>query len=184
MKILLETALAYVSTNMDDLVLVMLLFAQSRGLPVKIKIAAGKYLGTAILMAGSILGALGAGLLPDMAVRLLGLVPLGMGIYQWIRGAAQEEDEPPAMAGIWGATILTVVNGADNLGVYIPLFAGYGAGDFFITALVFAAMTALWCVLGNTLAGLPAVAGMIRRYRRILVPGVLVVLGVLVMMGL
>jgi cadmium resistance protein CadD (predicted permease) len=42
--------------------------------------------------------------------------------------------------------LVTMANGGDNLGIYIPAFAVHSGHEIAVIAVVFAAMTALWCV--------------------------------------
>ena len=77
--------------------------------------------------------------------------------------------------------MLTIANGADNIGVYIPIFSGYSLADFAVTLAVFAVMIALWCYLGFALANYPYIRRKIVRYQHILVPLVLIALGLFIL---
>lgn len=171
---------AFAATNIDDLFVLMLLFGQANHRAERRKICLGQLLGMAVLTAVSILGALGLGLVPEGWLRLLGVVPIALGIRAWRE--ADEEEETPSAVGVLSAAGLAVANGGDNLGVYIPLFAGFSAGQLALCAGVFAVMTLLWCLVGEKLAGLPRVSRAIRAYQRVLVPGVLILLGVSILL--
>jgi cadmium resistance protein CadD (predicted permease) len=73
-------------------------------------------------------------------------------------------------------TLLTIANGGDNLGVYISLFSIQRSIIPFFT-LVFALMTALWCVLGYYLTSHRVFGDQIKRYGRFIVPFVLIGIG-------
>ena len=81
-----------------------------------------------------------------------------------------------AVAGV------TVANGGDNLGVYIPLFAREPRHVPLYT-LAFAALTALWCLAALRLVRHPAVGATVRRYGHVALPVVLVALGVWILAG-
>ncbi len=74
------------------------------------------------------------------------------------------------MAGV------TVANGGDNLGVYIPLFAS-NPGAIPVYAVIFAAMTGIWCAAGYALVNNPMAGSYVRRYGHLLPPFVLIALG-------
>jgi cadmium resistance protein CadD (predicted permease) len=78
-------------TNIDDIAILALFFGQAIGRTNVLRIVIGQYLGFAAILAASILGALGLGLLPETALPYLGLLPL-------ILGAAFNacHDRPPA----------------------------------------------------------------------------------------
>ena len=81
-----------------------------------------------------------------------------------------------AVAGV------TVANGGDNLGVYIPMFANsLSAIPLFV--LVFAAMTLVWCLLGHVLVNNKVFGHWIRRYGHKILPVVLILLGLDILKG-
>ena len=175
--------LSFVSTNIDDIFILMILFAQvhdPRGIR---RIIAGQYFGIRILPAISILGALGTQIFPPSYIGLLGFLPLFLGIRSWItyrssqKKPEQEPDENTPISFL-SVSMLTMANGADNIGVYIPVFSSYSVPEFAVTLLVFVVMLALWCYLGRKLADHPYIKDKIARYQHVLVPLVLIGLGI------
>ncbi|HEX8906374.1 MAG TPA: cadmium resistance transporter, partial [Longimicrobiaceae bacterium] len=77
---------------------------------------------------------------------------------------------------------VTVANGGDNLGVYIPLFAS-APGAIPVYAAIFAVMTALWCWAGHRLVRIPWIGDRLRRYGHVLLPLVLIALGLWILSG-
>lgn len=178
---LISSAAAFIGTNIDDIFILMLLFAQTADRVGKGRIAAGQFLGMGLLTAVSMVAALGLGMVPGRYLRLLGLVPIALGIRAWVGRHAEEETAMKGL-GVVAVAALTVANGGDNLGVYIPLFARFNGTQLLVCAAVFAAMTALWCLLGAKLASLPRVQPVIRRWKGVLVPAVFVLLGVSILL--
>lgn len=75
--------IAYISTNIDDIFVIMILLARTvKG--AKGRLIAGHFLGVAILTAISMLGALGLQNLPLKYVGILGLAPIVLGIKAWL----------------------------------------------------------------------------------------------------
>lgn len=175
----LTAAASFVSTNIDDIFLLMLFFAQTASRREKLRVTAGQLLGIGILTAASVLGAAVLRHIPGWILGLLGLIPMALGVRAWLscRRSSEEEESVSAGTGVWSVMLVTIANGADNVGVYVPLFAGFSAGQTAAAAAVFLLMTLLWCVLGERLSSLPLLGNAIRRYRRILVPVLLIGLG-------
>lgn len=178
----LTAVLSFVSTNIDDIFVLMILYSQAQNSKGIVRVIAGQYLGIGALAILSIVGALGTQIFPPQYIGLLGFLPLFLGIRSWIgywRGQERQEQKPEKKTQIsfWGVSLLTMANGADNIGVYIPVFSGYTLTEFIITLTVFAGMIALWCYLGLSLANYPYIKEKITRYQHILVPAVLIVLG-------
>lgn len=178
---------AFISTNLDDILMLTLFFAQAKGRKGALKVVAGQYIGMGCLAALSILGALGTQLVPQRYVGLLGFVPLCLGIKAWMDYRSQgnksrQEEETSETPGIGSISValVTMANGGDNIGVYIPVFSGYSAGELAEALAVFAMMTALWCRLGYSLGNHPGIKEKIERYQHILVPLILSALGVII----
>lgn len=179
---------AFISTNLDDIFMLTLFFAQAKGRKGALKVVAGQYIGMGCLAELSILGALGTQLVPQRYVGLLGFVPLCLGIKAWMDYRSQgnksrQEEETSETPGIGSISValVTMANGGDNIGVYIPVFSGYSAGELAEALAVFAMMTALWCRLGYSLGNHPGIKEKIERYRHILVPLILSALGVIIL---
>ncbi len=180
-SLLLTAAAAFAATNLDDILLLCLLFGRTDTPKDKARIALGQCLGLAALTLLGWLGGRGLAALPEAVLRLLGLVPLALGLRMMLR--RQEEASAALPLSALGVAGLALANGGDNLGVYAPLFAQLTLGESALTALVFGLMTLLWCFLGATLSGLPPVERFLRRWGRELAPVVLVLLGISILMG-
>jgi cadmium resistance protein CadD (predicted permease) len=71
---------------------------------------------------------------------------------------------------------VTIANGGDNLGVYVPLFSSTPT-MILPSVIAFTVMTGLWCLAAHRLVTAPALGGRIRRFGRMLLPIVLIGLG-------
>lgn len=176
---LFTSIIAYISTNIDDIFVLMILLAQApKG--AKGRLVTGHFLGVGILTAVSMLGALGLQNLPLHYVGILGLVPIGLGIKAWFH---RDDEEMEAKAvGLLSMAMITLGNGADNIGVYIPLFTGFSSAERIGAVIVFAVMTALWVFLANMLAEFPKIKSVIEKYKAIAIPVVFIALGVFIIL--
>ncbi|QKL02128.1 hypothetical protein GEV39_12330 [Pseudomonas sp. NY5710] len=97
-----------------------------------------------------------------------------------------DEHATPGLMGSKAAftyiTMMTVSNGGDNTGVYVPLFAS-DPGVIPTYFIVFALMTALWCFLGHALLKLPPLAAKVERYGHYVLPAVLIAIGLEILSG-
>lgn len=180
----LTGVVSFAATNVDDIFLLMLFFSQADGKFRAWHIVAGQYMGFAALVGLSLLGSLGALVIPGEWIGLLGAVPIYLGVRALLapRGDAEEGGGPVGVSGAWGVAAVTFANGADNLGVYVPLFAGAGPARTGVIVFVFFALVALWCFAGHKLGSHPAVAEKIDRYGHVVVPFVLMALGVYIVL--
>ena len=79
----ITSIVSFISTNIDDIFLLMILYAQTARKQERCWILVGRYIGTGALLAISFLGVLGLELISDQCIRLLGLIPIVLGIKAW-----------------------------------------------------------------------------------------------------
>ena len=188
---LITSILAFASTNVDD-IFILMLFSGGRKLRSS-SIFLGQYLGIGALVVTSFAGAYLGGFFDPRYVGFLGLFPIYLAVKQFIAllktpsGEAGTEEEPEVNAtgifsGILAVAGVTIANGADNIGVYVPLLATMTAAEKTQLIVVFAIMTYLWCLAAKYLASHPLIARQLSRYGHIIMPVVLLVLGVYILM--
>ncbi|TDV36047.1 cadmium resistance protein CadD (predicted permease) [Actinophytocola oryzae] len=173
----------FVVTNVDDLVLLALFFARGA----VVRVVAGQYLGFGAILAVSVAGALGAGLLPESALPWLGLVPLFLGLRAawqvWRRRTDDDDDQPDAGPAVLAVAAVTVANGGDNAGVYVPVFAVSGTTGIVVYSVVFLVLLGVWCLAGVFLATRPVVARLLARWGHVVLPVVLIGVGLLILLS-
>lgn len=170
-------------TNVDDMVMLTVFFGRAAGRwPAVTRVVAGQYLGFSAIVAVSVLGALGATLLPDDAVPYLGLLPVALGIRAgWMAWRSRHElahdvDRDDGV-GVLHVAVVTFANGGDNIGVYVPVFAVAGISSIVGYVAVFLVGVAIWCAVGYYLAGRPAIATALSRWGHIVLPVILIGIG-------
>lgn len=168
-------------TNIDDLLVLAVFFGQAAGRrTAALRIAAGQYLGFSAIVVVSVLGAFGAGLLPEAVVPYLGLVPLILGVRAAWALRRPPDSAPAAVSapGILQVAAVTFANGGDNIGVYVPVFAVSGVTVYVIVFLI---GVAVWCAGGWLLATRPLVARVLSRWGHIGLPVVLIGIGLVIL---
>jgi cadmium resistance protein CadD (predicted permease) len=195
---LLIAVFAFTSTNIDDLLLLSSLFIDSELRAGSVVI--GQFVGMSLLILMSIFAAHLLVSIPPAWIRLLGLIPLCLGILRLAKNfgrrlakpvAPLQEAEfvgrtqlhiPQVKSGTALATVLTIANGGDNLSVYIPLFAMQRAFVPLYVA-VFSVMTVLWCFVAYLLTNHDLFRDKLNRYARILGPCILIAIGAKVLLA-
>jgi cadmium resistance protein CadD (predicted permease) len=175
--VLLSTG-AFVSTNIDDLFLLVGFFSDrsfSRG-----HVFAGQILGMALIVAISLAAASAALAISPQRVGLLGVAPIVIGMGKLLR-LRKEEEEQPTAAGILQVATVTAVNGGDNIAAYTPIFATQGSQDMIAMLAIFAVLTLVWCFSALGLVRHTALGKPLRRYGHVLLPFILIGLGGLIL---
>ncbi|MER7576776.1 cadmium resistance transporter [Streptomyces sp. NPDC126514] len=176
-------------TNIDDILILSLFFAQGAGHPGSTRrIVLGQYLGFTAILAVAVAAAFGATFLPEAAVPYLGLLPLALGLkaawQAWTGHRDEDEEEEQTRRGgprPLEVAAVTFANGGDNIGVYVPVFATAGIGGMTVYASVFLSLVAVWCFAGKFFATRPVIAKALARWGHILLPLVLIAVGLLIL---
>ena len=173
-------------TNIDDAVVLAVLNIAHRsgGAPTRAAIWAGQFIGIGLMIAVSLLAALGLSFVPLKWVGLIGLIPLIRGILLLVNAV---RPQPPAVTdrvlatGTWSVIAVTFANGGDNIALYTPAFRVMGPANTALTVAVFAAATALWCIGAEQLISHHKLVELLKDASRWLVPAVLMSLGVYIL---
>jgi cadmium resistance protein CadD (predicted permease) len=192
-EVVLAAAGMFAVTNIDDMVVLAVLFGRAGGDRAgALGVVAGQYLGFGAIVVVAVLGALGAGLLPEDAVPYLGLLPVALGVRaaweSWRGGGDGDGDGDDAAVDAAGGAVgpltvaaVTFANGGDNIGVYVPVFASAGAAATAVYVIVFLAGVAVLCGAAWYLASRPLVASALARWGHVVLPVVLIAIGVAVL---
>lgn len=185
---------AFTATNIDDILILTLFFAQVNATFRRRHIVIGQYLGFIALLAASLPGFFGSFIIPHAWIKLLGLVPIVIGLNSLLLPDEEESLEAEveidqskfvSLAGFlspqtYTVAAITIANGSDNIGVYVPLFASSELETLLIIVGVFLTMVAAWCYAAYKLTRLPALVHLLTGYGSSLVPCMLIGLGVFI----
>jgi len=123
--------------------------------------------------------------LPPPYLRLLGLVPLAIGVVKFpalfrsYSTNVREQDRVTTRGRhMWGVAALTVAGGGDNIGLYLPLFATHSSRERLVIMVVFLVMTGAWCLLASWLTYHRVLQSHLQRWGSRLLPIVLIALGI------
>ncbi|OLP17585.1 transporter [Leptolyngbya sp. 'hensonii'] len=188
---------AFVATNLDDLVILLLFFARINSTFRPHHIVSGQYLGFTVLVLLSLPGFFGGLLISKPWIGLLGLLPIAIGVHEFLSQEEPKDGEelpqaPPSLSVIgkllglftpqtYQVAAVTIANGGDNIGVYISLFAGLSLPQLGLILGVFGIGVGCWCYLAQQLATHPVMATLLMGYGKKAVPYVLIGLGIYIL---
>jgi cadmium resistance protein CadD (predicted permease) len=160
-------------------------------------IVVGEFLGFTALVFASLPGFFGGLIVPDAWIGLLGFLPISIGISNLMsreeEGSVQtvsvlnSSDEPQHRNQSLWATIrdrqtyrvsaVTIANGGNNIGIYVPLFASSNLHSLGVIVCVCYLTIGLWCFLSYYMTRNPLMTPVLARYGRKIFPFVLIYLG-------
>ncbi|HEX4721234.1 MAG TPA: cadmium resistance transporter [Pseudonocardiaceae bacterium] len=177
---------AFVGTNMDDfVVLLLLVLGTARDQTAWHQIVIGQYIGFCVLLVAGLAGAALFGLIGTQWIAVLGALPIALGLNGFRRAIRHSDDQPNDnrfTGGVLQVAVVTVANGGDNISVYTPLYRELTAGSKVIASGAMLVMLGIWCaaalIVGHHARLIPGIV----KIGRWLTPSVYVVIGVLVVL--
>lgn len=189
-------AIAFIATNIDDIVILLLFFSQTNANFRPRHIVAGQFLGFTVLLILSLPGLFGGLVLSKNWIGLLGLLPMSIGISSLVN---QKEDSSKEFAAIaeeteastitsffspqtYNVAAITIANSSDNISVYLPLFAGSNLESFVVTIGLFFLLLVIWCYAAYKLTNYKAIVDILTRYVNNIVPFFMMGLGAFIVL--
>jgi len=183
------TALSYVSTNLDNLIILSAYGAKPGYRPFFVRLTF-VFVCLAVLLVSLAL-ARAADTLPAVDIRYLGLIPLTLGAYQIIQlmiGWSRETNtrlagplvSPAGFATYLGFALILLANSSDSVSIMTPLFADLK--PIFVLISFAAAVTAaiLMGLLANSLVRNPAMRSLVEKAGKWVLPFLLIGIGWLI----
>jgi cadmium resistance protein CadD (predicted permease) len=179
----LTAVVLFATTNVDDVVVLTVLSISSRaeGRPRPWQIWSGQYAGFAVLIAVSLAAAAGLAVVPLRWLWPLGLLPLGLGLAKLVTAIrarrSGQRASPAVVTGLTGVIGITIVNGGDNLSVYVPVFRTSSVAAIAIIVAVFMLGVGVYCLASTRMAAHRAVIQAVQRWGQWAIPVVFIALG-------
>ncbi|KAH6664857.1 cadmium resistance transporter-domain-containing protein [Halenospora varia] len=173
-------------TNIDDMFVLVTFFAEAATSKTvtPLKITIGQFIGFTIIVTISMIGFGVALVLPSEPIGFLGLLPILLGVWKFfdLLFLTEEEDpEKPNIAGmksILKVSVITLMNGGDNIGTYIPLFSQAKGAEIAVYVVVYYILLGVWCLVAWLIMGQKRVVRLVERYMRMVIPFLYLGLGV------
>lgn len=185
---------AFTATNLDDILILLLFFSQVNAVFRRRHIVFGQFLGFTALVFASLPGFFGRLIFPPDWIGMLGLLPIAIGLSRLLNSetddseveAELEQSEKSFFSSFlspqtYSVAAVTVANGGDNIGIYVPLFASNTLESLAVILGVFFGMVGVWCYAAYRLIQMRAIADTLTRYGNQLVPFVLIGLGMAIL---
>ena len=186
MKAIVTVIVTYLATSFDEIPVLFLMYSKAKKKGEGKYITIGYFVGTFLLVGIGLLGAYGLLLIPSQwVVGLIGLIPLILGIKTLIKGEEEEQVESiTSRFRFLGLQMLmiTFAFGADDLGVYIPLFTTFRGSDIIRMLFVFAVGTGMLCIISYRLVRIDRLVAFVEQKERYVVGIVFVLIGIYVLL--
>lgn len=187
---------SFAITNIDDMFVLAAFFAESytSDTLTPLKITIGQYVGFTIIVAISMIGFGIAQALPSEPIGFLGLLPILLGIWKLFElyfddesedddeerevGVVTEKSHIATVKSILKVSIVTVTNGGDNIGTYVPLFSQAKGAEIAVYIVVYYILLGVWCLVAYLIMRQKHILRLGQKYAGIVVPFLFIGLGI------
>lgn len=190
-----------VATTFDDNIYLTAFFSEVNRTFRPKHIVVGELLGFTALIVVSLAGFLMGQAIPSTWTGLLGILPILIGLNNLLNLNKDDSDEDKSanlkrnskfrgfdsrQRSLWEVirdpqtyrvSAVTISNGGNNLGIYIPLFASSSVQNLTVIIPVCYLIVCCWLFMSYTLTHQPGIAFILSRYARKIFPFVLMWLG-------
>lgn len=188
LAVIVASIITFVSTEIDDLLLLFVLFSRTKTKQEKAGVIIGKFVALALVSCCCGFFAVYISRIDSKYIGLLGIVPIVIGIKVAVKKRDDEVQELESketddnksksiFALILETIIISLASSGDNVAVYIPFFSSLRGWDFFVAGIVFALMQTVWCVISLRVVNTSVVQNIIDRWYRIIIPVLFILLG-------
>ena len=182
------SASAFLATNIDD-IFILTAFFSSKAFPNGMWVL-GQYLSFGTLIIFSRMAWFINLIVPSSIISLMGLLPILIGIKNLLEIKNIHDDFKDLESfnerngrtyPAFKVALVTIANGGDNIGVYIPLMSSVNTWDTLGITLSFLILTGIWCFLSYKLVHNRLVGQKILNYGHLILPFVLIGIGIIIL---
>lgn len=175
--------ITFVITNIDDLLILSVYFSAPtyRGRNIVI----GQFFGIITIILISLSGVVLGNFLSDRWISLLGVLPIIVGVKELLSDEGEEREDVSLKSSRFqflNVALVTIANGGDNIGVYVPLFASLPDASYvswYIT--IFLLLTGVLCFLAFYLTNHPKIKHHTETWGHKILPYFLILLGIYIL---
>lgn len=185
-------------TNIDDIFVLVTFFAEATTSETltPLRIVIGQYLGFTVIVAVSMIGFAVSQVLPAEPIGFLGYVPMLLGVGKGldVLFPLPEEDEEDSegegnaqpgrkrrlavVRSTLKVSMMTVVNGGDNVGTYVPIFSEAKGAEIAIYVVTYYILLGIWCLAAWLFMRQRHILKLFQRYADTVIPLLYIGLGI------
>ena len=173
----------FVITNIDDLLILSVYLAAPTYSGRNIVV--GQFFGIITIILISLSGVVLGNFLSDRWISLLGILPIIVGVKELLSDEGEESEDISVRQSnlqFLNVALVTIANGGDNIGVYVPLFASLPNPSYVsLYVIIFLFLTAVLCYFAYYLTNHPKIKHAAETWGHKILPYFLILLGIYIL---
>ena len=183
----IASIITYITTEIDELVVLLILFSKASTRKERAAIITGKYIALGFVASCCALFASYLNHFNTALIGVLGVVPIVIGVKYAIDSFRGKKEENTIgkkfgvgsfLLMVFEVIIITMASSGDNIAVYISFFTSVSGFDYVVVAVVFIVLQALFCLAAISIINEKSIKQYIDESNRILIPVLFIALGI------
>ncbi|WP_042142014.1 cadmium resistance transporter [Paucisalibacillus sp. EB02] len=188
MATIMTMIITFIATGIDEMLVLILLFAHARNQKQIRQVYIGQQIGMTFILVLAIIAISGISSFAGKWTGLLGLLPIIIGVMELMEN--DEDNESPGILNkismfsnlTLRVAIIAVVGGAEELAIYVPYFTSLTWNEIILAIITFLIMIPIWCGIWHMVGSMKNIYRFVKRFQRILIPVVFIGIGMKVLL--
>lgn len=183
---------SFAITNIDDMFVLTTFFSESTTSKTLTpwRIVLGQYIGFTLIVTVSLIGFGVSFLFATEPIGFMGFLPLLLGVWRAVSlipaFKEEDEDDTSSIAGVRSVlkvALITLMNGGDNIGTYVPLFSQAHKADIVIYIVIYYILLGFWCLFAFAVMREKHILALARKYIFLVIPLLYIGLGLYIIIN-
>ncbi|KAF8220859.1 hypothetical protein L208DRAFT_1331411 [Tricholoma matsutake] len=180
---------SFAITNIDDMFVLVTFFSEATTSKTitPLKIVLGQYIGFTAIVIISLIGFGISYAISTEPIGFFGFMPLLLGVWRFLGlfyPTEEEESESSKIAGIKSTlkvSMITLMNGGDNIGTYVPLFSQARRAEMAIYIVIYYILLGVWCLVAFLVMREKHILALAKKYMHMIIPFLYIGLGLYIL---
>lgn len=189
MATILTIIITFIATGIDEMLVLILLFAHARNQQQIRQVYIGQQIGMTFILLLVIIAISGISTFAGKWTGLLGILPIILGIMELMEDEDDDDDSPGILNKISmfsnlsvRVAIIAIVGGAEELAIYVPYFTSLNWDEVILAIITFIIMIPIWSAICHMVGSMKNIYQFVKRFQRIIIPVVFIGIGIKVLL--
>jgi cadmium resistance transport/sequestration family protein len=189
MATILTIIITFIATGIDEMLVLILLFAHARNQQQIRQVYIGQQIGMTFILMLVIIAISGISTFAGKWTGLLGILPIILGIMELMEDEDDDDDSPGILNKISmfsnlsvRVAIIAIVGGAEELAIYVPYFTSLNWDEVILAIIIFIIMIPIWSAICHMVGSMKNIYQFVKRFQRIIIPVVFIGIGIKVLL--
>ncbi|GIO27935.1 cadmium resistance transporter [Ornithinibacillus bavariensis] len=189
MATVITMIITFIATGMDEMLILIVLFAHARNHKQIRQVYIGQQIGMTFVLLIAVVVVYWISFITEEWTGLLGFLPIIIGIMELFERDDEDEESSTTLqkTAIFSnltvrVAIIAIAGGAEELAIFIPYFTSLNVKEVLIAILTFILLVPIWSAICHILGSVKQIYTFVGRFQRFIIPMIFIGIGVKVLL--